>query len=115
MKLPIEFNDLGATVTVRTGETDGELGYFSIGESGAEIVLRSDLDGLGQVTILIHEALHAAELAALDQGVLKEEIPHDFISGASFALGVMLARCSALEGIDPESVDAEIERMTGDE
>lgn len=110
LQLPVKIDDLGDPVTVSYGEvSDGSLGQAD--QETGEIVIKEGQQPLGEIVILIHEVLHLVEGSALDQGIIEEGLPHDFVSGASCMIAIALARCGALSTVSPESVSDQIKKL----
>lgn len=104
MRLPTTF-DLGIRLSVKRGQAvQGAKGHYD--PATGEVVISSECSPLGEVAVLIHEMMHAAECGMIANGTIKRHINHEFIHAASFGAAIALARCGALDGIEQEDVDA---------
>ena len=87
-------------VTIRTGDTDGRLGYYEPGT--ATIVISEKETGPARYITFLHEAMHAVEYAMKGAGIIKRRPPHDFIENAAMNLFLVLALGGFLNGVTPE-------------
>ena len=113
LKLPATIDDLGDAVSVSYGDAGDGLG-FTDPKSG-EIVIGEGQPALGDVANLIGGMLHLVESSSLEQGMLTEEIPHEFLKWAGCAVAVVLARCGALSTVSPDEVSDQVEELNSDD
>lgn len=97
MILPVTFKSLGAAITIREEDLTEGLGCWD--ERTGTITLRSGLDPMGKLVILVHEAMHAVESMLIQNGAIKRRVDHDFIEGAAFGLATILVYAGAVQGV----------------
>lgn len=106
LALPISLPELG-DVTITHGKAGR--GYDARGHYDPDtksIVIDESCSPIGEVAILIHEMMHAAECALIEAGAFKRHINHGFIRAAAFGCALALARAGALNGITAADVEA---------
>jgi hypothetical protein len=91
-------------ITIREGDTV-KLAHYN--EQTGEIVIRRDLPRVGKHISLIHELLHAADVAVLNSGETKRRIPHAWITNAAPILLLMLVEL----GVYPEVTALQMKRF----
>lgn len=104
LPLPTHFDDIGFPLAVVRRKLKGKLGQYDT--EAREIALGVDDCAFGERVILIHEALHVAEVALIESGQLSDHIDHDFISAAAFGIAVILFRAGAFPDLTEEDFEA---------
>ena len=99
MTLPVTLNDFGDPITIRHAspeELQGALGQY-VTETG-EILIRTGQTPAEETNIIIHEVIHLWEQQALGMGIIKKDLPEEFIGGLACGLLMLLTRA----GVIPE-------------
>lgn len=84
-------------------------GYFD--PATGTIAIEKDQPEEGKVVILIHELLHTVAEMLRQQGTIKRQPQHAFITGAAPMLAYLLASCGVINGVTGHDVRRFMERL----
>jgi hypothetical protein len=89
-------------VTVRRIADLDSLGFWD--EVTGTIALREGQPPPGELLVLIHEALHVAETALQQAGIIDEKIPEEFIENVAPVMALILSGLGLIKDVTPADI-----------